>query len=216
VPIAFDPAAECEGWKAFLHRVADGNEHLCSYLRRVVGYLLTGSTGEQVLHFLYGLGANGKSVFCEVVAELLGEYAIVVSPELVMAKRQQGIPNDVARLRGSRAALMNETSQGARFDEAKLKDLTGGDTLTGRFLHREFFDFTPTHKLVIRGNHKPAALGAIHCGNPRGGTGPAPAVEVARRAAWHSAVGRRRLSRVAARGASGAGVRNRGRQGVPR
>jgi putative DNA primase/helicase len=125
----------------------------------MVGYLLTGCTNEQVLHFLYGFGANGKSVFCEIVQALLGEYAIVASPELVMMRRHGGIPNDIARLRGVRAAIMNETTQGSRFDEAKLKDLTGGDRLTGRFLHQEFFDFAPTHKLIIRGNHKPAIAG---------------------------------------------------------
>jgi putative DNA primase/helicase len=76
-----------------------------------------------------------------------------------MMRRHSSIPNDIARLRGVRAAFMNETSQGSRFDEAKLKDLTGGDTLTGRFLHQEFFDFPPTHKLVIRGNHKPVIAG---------------------------------------------------------
>jgi putative DNA primase/helicase len=90
---------------------------------------------------------------------LLGDYAIAASPEMVMQRRYGGIPNDIARLRGVRAALMNETSQGARFDEAKLKDLTGGDTLTGRFLHQEFFDFTPMHRLLIRGNHKPVING---------------------------------------------------------
>ena len=159
VDIAFDRDAACPRWLSFLERISGQEAELPGYLQRVVGYLLTGSTTEQVLHFLYGLGANGKSVFCEIVADLLGQYAIIVSPELVMAKRHQGIPNDVARLRGARAALMNETSQGARFDEAKLKDLTGGDTLTGRFLHREYFDFMPTHKLLIRGNHKPSITG---------------------------------------------------------
>jgi putative DNA primase/helicase len=94
-----------------------------------------------------------------VLEQLLGDYAIVASPELIMARRYAGIPNDVARLRGARLAMINETSQGARFDEAKLKDLTGGDTLSARFLHQEFFDFRPTHKLVIRGNHKPAIHG---------------------------------------------------------
>lgn len=159
VSIDYDEDASCELWEAFLWRVTGQNEELYSYLRRFVGYLLTGSTTEQVLHFLFGLGANGKSVFCEVIAMLLGEYAITCSPEMIMARRSAGIPNDVARLRGMRSALMNETSQGARFDEAKLKDLTGGDTLSARFLHREFFDFIPTHKLVIRGNHKPAISG---------------------------------------------------------
>lgn len=158
-PIAFDPAAECERWDGFLWQVLGQDQELYQYTRRLVGYLLAGKTSEQVLHFLYGLGANGKSVFCEVLEELLGDYAIVVSPELVMVRRHGGIPNDIARLRGVRAAFMNETSQGSRFDEAKLKDLTGGDTLTGRFLHQEFFDFPPTHKLIIRGNHKPIING---------------------------------------------------------
>jgi putative DNA primase/helicase len=159
VEIAFDPAAEFEQWDAFLWRVTDRNDELYAYLRRFVGYLLVGDMSDQSLHFLYGLGANGKSVFCEVLMRLLGEYAVAVSPDLIMLKRHGGIPNDVARLRGVRAALMNETSQGSRFDEAKLKDLTGGDTLTARFLHQEFFDFRPTHRIVIRGNHKPAING---------------------------------------------------------
>lgn len=159
VNIAYDTQAKCPLWDAFLHRVTGGALDLIGYLQRFVGYLLTGSTCEQVLHFFYGLGANGKSVFSEIVEALLADYAIVVSPELVMVRRHSSIPNDVARLRGVRVALMNETSQGARFDEAKLKDLTGGDSLTGRFLHAEFFDFAPTHKIVIRGNHKPVING---------------------------------------------------------
>jgi putative DNA primase/helicase len=84
---------------------------------------------------------------------------VAVSPDLLMLRRHGGIPNDLARLRGVRVALMNETPQGARFDEAKLKDLTGGDTLTARFLHQEFFDFHPTHRILIRGNHKPSIAG---------------------------------------------------------
>jgi putative DNA primase/helicase len=155
----FDPKADCERWDAFLWRVLGQDQDLYLYARRLVGYLLTGTTTEQVLHFFYGLGANGKSVFCEILEALLGEYGLVASPDLVMMRRHTGIPNDIARLRGVRAAFMNETSQGSRFDEAKLKDLTGGDTLTGRFLHQEFFDFAPTHKLVIRGNHKPVISG---------------------------------------------------------
>ncbi len=157
--ITFDPAAECELWDAFLWRILDQDADLYAYLRRFVGYLLIGDTSEQSLHFLYGLGANGKSVFCEVLMRLLGDYAIAASPDMVMLRRHGGIPNDVARLCGKRVAMMNETSQGARFDEAKLKDLTGGDTLTARFLHQEFFDFAPTHRIVIRGNHKPAIDG---------------------------------------------------------
>lgn len=158
-PVAYDSNASCELWDAFLWRVIAGDDELYKYLQRLIGYVLTGLTTEQTLHFLFGLGANGKTVLCEILLALLGEYAITASPDLVMARRHAGIPNDIARLRGTRVALMNETSQGSRFDEAKLKDLTGGDTLTARFLHAEFFDFRPTHKLIIRGNHKPVITG---------------------------------------------------------
>jgi putative DNA primase/helicase len=159
VDVTFDPAAQCELWDAFLRRVLDHDEELYAYLRRFVGYLLIGDNSEQSLHFLFGLGANGKSVFCEILMALLGDYAMAASPDMIMLRKHGGIPNDIARLRGVRVALMNETSQGARFDEAKLKDLTGGDTLTARFLHQEFFDFKPTHRIVIRGNHKPTING---------------------------------------------------------
>jgi putative DNA primase/helicase len=157
--VEFITGAECELWDSFLRRVTDHNDALYAYLRRFVGYLLVADVSDQSLHFLHGTGANGKSVFCEVLQRLLGDYAVTVSPDLIMLRRHGSIPNDVARLRGVRAALMNETSQGSRFDEAKLKDLTGGDTLTARFLHAEFFDFSPTHRLLIRGNHKPAIAG---------------------------------------------------------
>lgn len=158
-PVTYDPNSKCGLWEAFLWRVTGQSEPLCEYLKRFVGYLLTGETNEQVLHFLYGMGANGKSVFVEIVSALLGDYAVIASPDLIMLKRHGGIPNDVACLRGARAVFMNETTQGAKFNEAKLKDLTGGDTLQARFLHREFFNFSPTHKLAIRGNHKPEILG---------------------------------------------------------
>jgi putative DNA primase/helicase len=159
IEIAYNATAECELWGSFLRRVTDCNDDLYAYLQRFVGYLMVGDTSDQSLHFPYGPGANGKSVFCEVLMRLLGEYSVAASPDLIMLKRHGGIPNDVARLRGKRAAFMNETSQGSRFDEAKLKDLTGGDTLTARFLHQEFFDFRPTHRFVMRGNYKPAING---------------------------------------------------------
>jgi putative DNA primase/helicase len=157
--VHFVEGAKCDLWQEFLRRITDENLPLLEYLQRFAGYLLVGDTSDQSLHFLIGTGANGKSVFCEVVQRLLGDYAVTVSPDLIMLRRHGGIPNDVARLRGVRAALMNETSQGSRFDEAKLKDLTGGDTLTARFLHAEFFDFQPTHRIVVRGNHKPSISG---------------------------------------------------------
>jgi putative DNA primase/helicase len=158
-PVVYDREADCLTWRATLERIFAGDGEIIEYLRRLVGYGLTGLSVEQVIHFLWGMGANGKSTVSELVQEMLGDYAVVCSPDMIMSRRHGSIPNDVARLRGVRLAMMNETGQGARFDEAKLKDLTGGDRLTARFLHAEFFDFRPTHKLIIRGNHKPAITG---------------------------------------------------------
>jgi putative DNA primase/helicase len=157
--VNYDPEAKCDLWDSFLWRITNRNAELCDYLRRVVGYLLAADVSDQSVYFLYGSGANGKSKFCEVIMKMMGDYAVTASPDMIMLKRHGGIPNDVARLRGVRAAFMNETSQGSRFDEAKLKDLTGGDTLTARFLHNEFFDFEPAHRIVMRGNHKPTIQG---------------------------------------------------------
>jgi len=159
VQITFDPSARCDRWQSFLKTVTGNDDDLLGYLRRMIGYSLTGRVGEQVLHFLYGSGRNGKSVFCETVLKLLGEYAIAAQPEMIMSTPRGGIPNDIARLRGMRVAMMNETNQGEQFNEAKLKELTGSDTLAGRFLYQEMFQFSPTHKLWIRGNHKPTIVG---------------------------------------------------------
>lgn len=158
-PVTYDEHSRCPLWLSFLDRVMAGDAELIGYLQRLMGYLLVADTSEQALHFFYGLGANGKSVFCDVILKLMGDYAQVSSPMLIMNRHGNGVPNDVARLRGVRASLMNETAQGARLDEAKVKDLTGGDKLSARFLNKEFFDFVPTHRLIIRGNHKPTING---------------------------------------------------------
>lgn len=146
-------------WMQFLSEITLGNQELIDYLQRMAGYLLTGDTNEQCLFFGHGDGSNGKTTFVETLMRCMGEYALSAEPDMLMSKRDAGIPNDVARLRGLRACFMNETKQGHHFDEAKLKNLTGGDTLTARFLREEFFDFRPTHKLVLRGNHKPTVNG---------------------------------------------------------
>ncbi len=136
----------------------NGNEDLIAYLQRAFGYSLTGLIWEQILLFLHGIGANGKSVFLEILIALLGEYAVSTIIETIIVK-QRGIPNDVARLAGARVVAVSETAEGQRLNESLVKDLTGGDTVTARFLHREFFDFRPEFKLWIRGNHHPQIRG---------------------------------------------------------
>ncbi|MHB9132704.1 MAG: phage/plasmid primase, P4 family [Armatimonadota bacterium] len=156
-PVAYDPHAQAPQWVRFLSRIFAGNLELIEFIRQAVGYTLTGAVSEQCLFFMYGGGANGKSTFVETLMALLGSYQQKAPTEMLTVKHHMAstVPNDIARLAGARMAICNETSQGAKFATARLKDLTGGDTITARFLRHEWFDFKPTHKLWIYGNHKP-------------------------------------------------------------
>ena len=91
-PVEFDPDAECPRWISFLGDIMDGNENLVSFLQRAIGYSLTGDIGERCLFILYGTGANGKTVFLETIAGVLGDYAATTTPETLMARRDDGGP----------------------------------------------------------------------------------------------------------------------------
>jgi putative DNA primase/helicase len=142
-------------WTGFLDRVTDADHELIGFLQRLAGYCLTGLTREQMLAFLYGSGANGKTVFVGTLARILGDYALSAPMEMFLASRIDRHPTEIARLKGARFVTAQETQKGRRWDETKLKVLTGGDRLTGHFMRQDFFDFDPTHKLMISGNHKP-------------------------------------------------------------
>jgi putative DNA primase/helicase len=150
------PNGDCPTWRQFLATVTAGDAELQAYLRRVIGYGLTGATTEHALFFLYGTGANGKSVFVNVVSTVLGDYATTAPIDMFMATTGERHPTDMAGLRGARLVTAIETEQGRRWAESKLKALTGGDRITARFMRQDFFEFTPQFKLVIAGNHKPA------------------------------------------------------------
>jgi len=138
IPVAYDPNATCPEWYRFLDRIMAGRAGLVSFLQRAPGYSLTGCTDERVLFLLHGRGANGKTTFLETVALLLGDYAMRTTIETLLARGDRdGIPNDVARLRGARFVYASEAEEGRRLAEAKLKDITGGDTIAARFLHAE-------------------------------------------------------------------------------
>lgn len=160
LPYAYDPAAACPSWESFLGRVLGGDAELIQFVHRAVGYTLTADTREQCLFFLYGTGRNGKSTFVETLLELLGPYGQKAPTEMLMARPLGGgIPNDVAQLPGVRIVVTAETEEGRRLNESLVKDLTGGDRLTARFMRAEFFSFRPTHKLWMYGNHKPVIRG---------------------------------------------------------
>ncbi len=149
------PQGDCPIWRAFLADVTESNESLQKYLQRVAGYALTGSTQEHALFFLYGTGANGKSVYVNTLASILGDYAANAPIDTFMESRSDRHPTDMASLRGARFVSAIETEQGRRWAESKIKNLTGGDKVSARFMRQDFFEFFPQFKLFVAGNHKP-------------------------------------------------------------
>lgn len=158
--VPYDPAAACPLWRHFLARITGDNIALMSFLQRSVGYALTGDTSEQVMVLLYGTGANGKTTFLETIRTLLGSYARTADMSTFLARQGDPIRNDVARLVGARFVSAVEAERGRRLAEVLVKQVTGGDTMTARFLHHEFFEFQPAFKLFVAVNHKPVIGGA--------------------------------------------------------
>ena len=151
----YDPEACCPRWEKFLRDVTLGDADTVDYLQKMAGYFLTGEVGEEVLHFFHGFGRNGKSVFANVLTRLLGDYVLTAPAEMLMRRDKGAATNDVARLVGIRLLMANETRNGQAFDDLMLKTLVSTERMSARFLYQEFFDFWPTHKILIRGNHKP-------------------------------------------------------------
>lgn len=150
------PSGDCPIWRQFIDEVTGGDAELQAYLQRMVGYCLTGVTSAHALFFLYGTGANGKSVFANVVSTILGDYAATASMDTFVETRGDRHPTDLAGLRGARFVTAIETEQGRRLNESKVKAITGGDKISARFMRQDFFEYTPQFKPVIVGNHKPA------------------------------------------------------------
>jgi putative DNA primase/helicase len=133
----------------------DEGREMVDFLQLLLGYSVTGDVGGQVLPFLFGAGKNGKSVLLDVVMKLLGDYADAAPPGFLMSRPYAGHPTDLAELRGRRIVVCHEIKPGDRFDEARVKLLTGGDRIKARRMRQDFFSFQPTHKLWLLGNHRP-------------------------------------------------------------
>ena len=148
-------------WLEFLAQIFGDDAELIDWLKRWCGYMLTGSTSEQIFVFCFGLGANGKSVLGDILRYILGDYARSIAPELLTeAKRTSGSATpDLAELIGARMALTAETEDGAKLAESLLKGLVSGDAMTYRRLYAAQGQFTPQFKLMMLGNHKPITKG---------------------------------------------------------
>jgi putative DNA primase/helicase len=160
-PIEFDPDAQCPEFRKFLSSVMAEDAELIEYLQRILGYCLTGRTDEQCLFFLYGSGANGKTTLLNVIKDTLGgDYCKQTTSESLMVQHHgRSSTNDLARLQGARVVLSNEVEEGSRLSESLIKQMTGGDPISARFLYEEFFEFVPLFKLLVAGNHQPVIRG---------------------------------------------------------
>lgn len=146
-------------WNKFIAEVFGGDMEAVEFIQRMGGYALTGSTQEQKLFYLHGSGANGKSVFLEVLRGISGAYAHDLPSEVLMTSKHQQHPTSLAALQGKRIAVSSEIEDGAMWAEARIKQLTGDPTLTARFMRSDEFTFSITHKHVLAGNFKPRLKG---------------------------------------------------------
>ena len=159
--VEFDADAKCPRWLEFLEEVFDGDPEVVTFLQRFVGYSLTGETQEHVLAVLHGGGCNGKTTLVETIRKLVGGFASTASFEtFVKTRGDRGPRNDLARLHRARMVIASESGRGRQLDDATMKSLTGGDTVTARFLHQEHFEFRPEFKLWLVTNHRPRVDGS--------------------------------------------------------
>lgn len=155
IELDYDPHASAPLFEEFLAEVQPSAE-VRAYLLRVAGYAAVGVVREHVLVVFWGTGSNGKSVFAGAIADTLGPYARTGADSLITRTGDhEPHPADIAACLGARLVLVHETRQGAAFDASKIKKLTGGDELTARHMRQDFFDFKPTHTLVMLTNYKP-------------------------------------------------------------
>ena len=160
--VTYDANANCPVWKKFIMEIMNYNTELIKFIQTAAGWAITGDTSEQTMFILFGTGANGKSTFLNTIMNMLGDYAIATPTETFMRKNNDQNTNDLARLRGARFVTTTEAEQGRRLSEPIIKQITGNDRITARFLYGEFFNFIPTFKIFMATNHKPVIKGTDH------------------------------------------------------
>lgn len=143
------------GWLRFLAQSTGDDAEMIEFLQRVLGYMLTGLTVEQALFFVYGDGGNGKGVFINVARRIMGDYAVTSAMETFTASRSEQHPTGLAMLRGARMVTASETEKGRAWAESRIKQLTGNDEISARYMRQDFFSFVPEFKLLIIGNFHP-------------------------------------------------------------
>lgn len=147
--------SNCPLWLKFLDEATGGDFELVRFLQQWAGYCLTGDTREHALLFVYGPGGNGKTVWLNTMAGILADYAKNAAMETFTASQNDRHPTELAMLKGARMVCASETEEGRAWAEVRIKQLTGGDTISARFMRQDFFEYRPQFKLTVIGNHKP-------------------------------------------------------------
>ncbi len=158
-PVPYEKEGASPAWEGFLRRIIPSLE-IRQYLARVCGYTATGVTSEHCMHVLHGNGSNGKSTMVSMLGYVLGDYFSSTDASTFLAQRSDAPRNDLAALVGARMVSASETEVGRNLSEATVKVCTGGDSVTCRFLHKEFFSYVPQYKVFLMSNSKPLIKGA--------------------------------------------------------
>lgn len=164
-PVTYEKGADCPTWKTFLESIfkKENNEtdyELINFIQKAIGYSLTADISEQVIFFLWGKGRNGKSTFINTIKNLMGDYGKQTNADtFIKKKNDNSVNNDIARLVSTRFVSAVESEEGQKLNESLIKQLTGGEPITARFLRQEFFEFMPEFKIFFVTNHKPIIAG---------------------------------------------------------
>jgi P4 family phage/plasmid primase-like protien len=159
--VPYEPDAPCPVFEGFILGIMGGDAEMVSFLQRWFGYGMTAETREQKIMLHIGGGSNGKSTLLEAIARVMGEYGKTAAPNLLTSNGDRH-PTEIAELFGRRLVTAHESDDGAVLRESFIKQATGGDPLSGRFMRQDFFEFFPTHKLQLLTNHKPQIRGQDH------------------------------------------------------
>jgi len=159
---SYDPDAKSPTWLRFIQSVFDDDTTLISFVQRFAGMCLTADVSEQLMVFAHGPGANGKSTLLNSLRSAVGSYGLQLDPRILTVTQHESHPTGLTDLLGARFVTTIETEAGRHLAEALVKQLTGGDPIRARRMRADYFEFMPTHKLWIAGNHLPRINGTDH------------------------------------------------------
>ncbi len=158
VKAKWDTEAKKDKWQEHLNLFLP-NKNIQREIQRELGLALTGLSLEEILPIWYGIGANGKSTTLRVIMDVMGDYAQMASPRLLIKSKYERHTTELAELQGRRLIFSTETGEGGELDEEKMKWLTGGERVRARFMRQDNFEFPRTWIVFLVTNYKPTIKG---------------------------------------------------------